>query len=170
MRCAKCSSIDDKVIETRISREGDFIRRRRQCLNCGYRFTTYESIVPTDVYVVKRDGRREEFKPDKLREGIRSACWKRSVTEEDIDKLVQTIGEKIGQMPNGEISSQVIGELVMEGLRRMDEVAYVRFASVYRHFKDADAFIDAVQDLPSKQPDSEQGTEKRAQSIRREES
>ncbi len=160
MRCTKCSSLDDKVIETRISREGDFIRRRRQCLNCGHRFTTYESIVPADIYVVKRDGRREEYQPNKLREGIRSACWKRSVSEEDIDSLIQTIGEKLAQTPNGEISSQAIGELVMEALRNLDEVAYVRFASVYRHFKDADAFIDAVQDLPSKQPEADGADEK----------
>jgi len=150
MRCPKCSSNDDKVIETRISKEGDTIRRRRQCLQCNYRYTTYESIIPADIYVVKRDGRREDFKTDKLREGIRQACWKRNISQEQIENIVSDITNQLLLLPQSEVESQTIGELVMDALRNIDEVAYVRFASVYRHFRDADEFIDEIQRLPSK--------------------
>jgi len=150
MRCPKCSSNDDKVIETRISKEGDTIRRRRQCIQCGFRYTTYESIIPADIFVVKRDGRREDFKQEKLRDGIRMACWKRNISQERIEQIVTDITNQIMLIPQAEVESQYIGELVMEALRNLDEVAFVRFASVYRHFKDADAFIDEVHKLPSK--------------------
>ncbi len=150
MRCPKCSSNDDKVIETRISKEGDTIRRRRQCLQCNYRYTTYESIIPADIYVVKRDGRREDFKTEKLREGIRQACWKRNISQEQIENIVNDITNQLLLLPQSEVESQTIGELVMDALRNIDEVAYVRFASVYRHFRDADEFIDEIQKLPSK--------------------
>lgn len=150
MRCPKCSSNDDKVIETRISKEGDTIRRRRQCLQCNYRYTTYESIIPADIYVVKRDGRREDFKTDKLREGIRQACWKRNISQEQIENIVSDITNQLLLLPQSEVESQTIGEMVMDALRNIDEVAYVRFASVYRHFRDADEFIDEIQKLPSK--------------------
>ena len=150
MRCPKCSSNDDKVIETRISKEGDTIRRRRQCLHCNYRYTTYESIIPADIYVVKRDGRREDFKTDKLREGIRQACWKRNISQEQIENIVSDITNQLLLLPQSEVESQTIGEMVMDALRNIDEVAYVRFASVYRHFRDADEFIDEIQKLPSK--------------------
>ncbi|MBO4344895.1 MAG: transcriptional repressor NrdR [Victivallales bacterium] len=150
MRCPKCSSNDDKVIETRISKEGDTIRRRRQCLQCNYRYTTYESIIPADIYVVKRDGRREDFKTDKLREGIRQACWKRNISQEQIENIVTDITNQLMLLPQSEVESQTIGELVMDALRNVDEIAYVRFASVYRRFRDADEFIDEIQKLPSK--------------------
>ena len=149
MRCPKCSSNDDKVIETRISKEGDTIRRRRQCLQCNYRYTTYESIIPADIYVVKRDGRREDFKTDKLREGIRQACWKRNISQEQIDNIVNDITNQLMMLPQQEVESQYIGEVVMDTLRNVDDVAYVRFASVYRHFRDADEFIDEVHRLSS---------------------
>lgn len=150
MRCPKCSSNDDKVIETRVAKEGDTIRRRRQCLSCNFRYTTYESIIPADIYVVKRDGRREDFKPEKLRDGIRMACWKLSISQEQIEHIVTDITNQLLLFPGAEVESQYIGELVMEALKNVDEVAYVRFASVYRHFKDADAFLDVVHDLPSR--------------------
>lgn len=152
MRCPKCTNTDDKVIETRISREGDTIRRRRQCLSCSHRFTTYETVLPADIFVVKRDGRREEFKPDKLQDGIRLACWKRPVSQEAIDQAVADIINVITLNPQGEVDSQYIGELVMSKLKQIDEVAYVRFASVYRRFQDADAFINEVQKLSAKNP------------------
>ena len=147
MRCPKCGTTDDKVIETRVSREGDAIRRRRLCLQCSFRFTTYETVIPADISVVKRDGRREEFQPNKLRDGIRMACWKRSIDEATIDSIVADITSRLSLMPQGEVESHFIGELVMKQLKKIDEVAYVRFASVYRHFQDADAFIDEVQNM-----------------------
>ncbi|MBQ6474146.1 MAG: transcriptional repressor NrdR [Victivallales bacterium] len=149
MRCPKCQNNNDKVIETRISKEGDVIRRRRQCLECNFRFTTYESIIPADIYVVKRDGRREDFKPDKLREGIRLACWKRPISQEQIENIVNDITTRLVQEPSSEVESTHIGELVMEALRNVDEVAYVRFASVYRHFQDTEEFINTIKGLPT---------------------
>ena len=154
MRCPKCSSNDDKVIETRISKEGDTIRRRRQCLQCGFRFTTYESIIPADIYVVKRDGRREDFKQEKLRDGIRMACWKRNISPDQIENIVRDISTQLMSLPQSEVESQYIGELVMRALRNIDEVPYVRFASVYRHFKDVEAFIDEINRMPAKDSDA----------------
>ncbi|HOG50853.1 MAG TPA: transcriptional regulator NrdR [Lentisphaeria bacterium] len=155
MRCPKCGMTDDKVIETRAPREGDAIRRRRLCLSCNYRFTTYETIIPADIYVVKRDGRREEFQPNKLRDGIRMACWKRSIDEATIDSVVADITTRLSLLPQNEVESQYIGELAMKLLKKVDEVAYVRFASVYRHFQDADAFIDEVQSMQAENKASE---------------
>lgn len=164
MRCPKCSSNDDKVIETRISKEGDTIRRRRQCLQCNFRFTTYESIIPADIYVVKRDGRREDFKMEKLREGIRQACWKRNISQEQIDHIASDIANQLMLLPQGEVESQNIGEMVMDALKNIDEVAYVRFASVYKHFKDADEFLNAIQNLPSKTGEQDASAEKTEES------
>jgi len=160
MRCPKCSAVDDKVIETRISKEGETIRRRRQCLNCNYRFTTYETVIPADVTVVKRDGRREEFMPEKLRSGINMACWKRAVTTETIDRIVGDITIYLTLLPGNEVSSQQIGELVMGELRKVDEVAYVRFASVYHHFKDVGEFISEIKNMPAGEKASEQPSDK----------
>ncbi|NLF93183.1 MAG: transcriptional repressor NrdR [Oligosphaeraceae bacterium] len=147
MRCPKCKLDNDKVIETRVSKEGETIRRRRQCQNCSFRFTTYETVIPADITVVKRDGRREEFKPEKLRDGINMACWKRSVSQEAVDKIVGDITNSLALLPQSEVSTAQIGEMVMAALKQLDDVAYVRFASVYRHFQDADAFISAVHSL-----------------------
>lgn len=147
MRCPKCMSNDDKVIETRVSREGETTRRRRQCLNCNYRFTTYETVLPVDITVVKNDGRREEFNPEKLRTGINMACWKRSVSQDTVDKIVGDITNALALLPESEVSTRQIGEMAMAALKELDDVAYVRFASVYRKFKDADAFISEVKNL-----------------------
>ncbi len=140
-------SNDDKVIETRVSREGETTRRRRQCLNCNYRFTTYETVLPVDITVVKNDGRREEFNPEKLRTGINMACWKRSVSQDVVDKIVGDITNALALLPESEVSTRQIGEMAMAALKELDDVAYVRFASVYRKFKDADAFISEVKNL-----------------------
>ena len=147
MRCPKCMSNDDKVIETRVSREGETTRRRRQCLNCNYRFTTYETVLPVDITVVKNDGRREEFNPEKLRTGINMACWKRSVSQDTVDKIVGDITNALALLPESEVSTRQIGEMAMAALKELDDVAYVRFASVYHKFKDADAFISEIKNL-----------------------
>lgn len=162
MRCPKCMSVDDKVIETRVSKEGETIRRRRQCLHCSTRFTTYETVIPADITVVKRDGRREEFKPEKLRAGINMACWKRSLSAEAVDKMVGDITNALALLHESEVSTGQIGELVMAALKKLDEVAYVRFASVYRHFQDADAFISAVQSLSGSAEENADGAAQEA--------
>jgi transcriptional repressor NrdR len=140
-----------------MSKDAASVRRRRMCLECSYRFTTYETIIPADIFVVKKDGRREEFKPDKLMAGIKQACWKRQISDEVIDQLVSKVSDLVAEKVNSqyEIKSHTIGELVMAELKELDEVAYVRFASVYRHFKDADAFINEIHKLPSKSNDGE---------------
>ena len=157
MRCPKCGKDSDKVLETRMSKDAASVRRRRMCLECSYRFTTYETIIPADIFVVKKDGRREEFKPDKLMAGIKQACWKRQISDEVIDQLVSKVSDLVAEKVNSqyENKSHTIGELVMAELKELDEVAYVRFASVYRHFKDADAFINEIHKLPSKSNDGE---------------
>ena len=157
MRCPKCGKDSDKVLETRVSKDASSIRRRRMCLECSYRYTTYESIIPADIYVIKKDGRREEFKPDKLMAGIKQACWKRQISDDVIDQLVTKVTDRVSEKVNSmyEIKSQTIGELVMAELKELDEVAYVRFASVYRHFKDAEAFINEIHKLPSKNNDGD---------------
>ena len=147
MRCPKCANLDDKVVDTRVSKEGDSTRRRRECLNCGARFTTYEMVVRSEFVIVKRDGTREEFNPEKLKMGVRRACWKRPVNEEQIDQAVRNIIERLENMQEREIASQLVGEQVMRELEQLDEVAYVRFASVYRRFKDIDQFINEIRHL-----------------------
>lgn len=151
MRCPRCGCLEDKVIETRVSREGDTIRRRRECLACEFRFTTREGVVPAEFIVVKRDGTREEFNPDKLCAGIRRACWKRAVSEEQMDEMVSAIIRELLALPTREISSREIGERAMEALQKVDEVAYVRFASVYRSFRNVGEFINEVQNLSGRQ-------------------
>jgi len=157
MRCPKCGKDSDKVIETRMSKDASSVRRRRMCLACSYRFTTYETVIPAEVYVIKKNGDREEFRPDKLRSGIQQACWKRPISGEAIERMVSNVTNRLAEEANsqGEIKSQAIGELVMDELKAVDEVAYVRFASVYRHFKDAEAFINEIHKLPSKSNDGE---------------
>src|SRR5262249_9111396 len=130
MRCPKCGCQDDKVIDSRASREGATIRRRRQCVTCGHRFTTYEEIERGGLLVLKHDGRREEFSREKLFSGIRKACQKRPVGPKTIEDLVEKIVMEVTDKHEREVPSEVIGKLVMDGLRQIDEVAYVRFASV----------------------------------------
>ncbi|MBM3838844.1 MAG: transcriptional repressor NrdR [Verrucomicrobia bacterium] len=147
MRCIKCGCEEDKVIDSRTARGGLTIRRRRECLACGYRFTTYEQIEHEELMVVKRDGRSEEFSRDKLLSGLRKACQKRPVSPKVIEELVDRIVDEINTKYDREVPSMAIGERVMEGLRQIDQVAYVRFASVYRRFQEATEFVQEVKKL-----------------------
>jgi transcriptional repressor NrdR len=147
MRCPKCGCQDDKVIDSRASREGATIRRRRECIGCGHRFTTYEEIEREDLMVIKRDGRREEFSREKLHSGLKKAFQKRPVSPEVIENLLEKIVNEVTNKYEREVPGSVIGELVMAGLRSIDEVAYVRFASVYRRFQEATDFVQEVKKL-----------------------
>jgi transcriptional repressor NrdR len=151
MRCPKCGCQDDKVIDSRASREGATIRRRRECVTCAHRFTTYEEIERGNLLVIKRDGRREEFSKVKLLSGVRKACQKRPVSPKVIEDLVEGIVNEVTDKFEREVPGEVIGKLVMEGLRGIDEVAYVRFASVYRRFQEATDFVQEVKKLEAKQ-------------------
>jgi transcriptional repressor NrdR len=140
--------LDDKVLDSRAAREGASIRRRRQCLQCDYRFTTYEEIAKDELHVIKRDGRHEEFNRQKLERGLSRACEKRPISADQIHDLVdQLIAEFEGE---SEVTSERIGQAVMERLHRVDEVAYIRFASVYRRFADVNQFLKAVKDVVEK--------------------
>jgi transcriptional repressor NrdR len=150
MRCTKCGWQEDKVIDSRTSKEGSTIRRRRECMACGHRFTTYEQIEHEDLMVIKRDGRAEEFSRDKLLSGIKKACQKRPVSAKAVEDLVATILDEVSEKFDREVPSLALGERVMEGLRGLDEVAYVRFASVYRRFQEASDFVHAVRKLEEK--------------------
>lgn len=150
MRCPKCGCQDDKVIDSRASREGAAIRRRRECIACEHRYTTYEQVERARLMVRKRDGRCEEFSRDKLRDGIQKACQKRAVSQEAIDGLVDGIVEDLSTRYEREIPSTEIGHRVMEGLRALDAVAFVRYASVYRRFEEAAEFVSEVKKLEKK--------------------
>ncbi|MBI3192173.1 MAG: transcriptional repressor NrdR [Pedosphaera parvula] len=150
MRCPKCGCQDDKVIDSRASREGSTIRRRRECLACQHRFTTYEDIEHQGLMVIKRDGRREEFSKDKLLSGVRKACQKRPISPQAVEELVEKIVDDITDKYESEVPCMAVGERVMEGLRDIDDVAYVRFASVYRRFEEATDFVQAVKKLEVK--------------------
>jgi transcriptional repressor NrdR len=147
MRCPKCGCLEDKVIDSRASREGATIRRRRECLGCSHRFTTYEQVERPRLLVVKRDGRSEEFSREKLRSGIEKACQKRPVTQDQIDDLVERIVDELSSSYDREVTCKDIGERVMSGLRGLDPVAYVRYASVYRRFEEATDFVQEVKKL-----------------------
>jgi transcriptional repressor NrdR len=151
MRCPKCDCQDDKVIDSRASREGATIRRRRQCITCGFRFTTYEEVEQAGLLVLKRDGRREEFSKEKLLSGLKKACQKRPIGSKVIEDLVEGMVNEITDKYEREVPAEVIGQLVMEGLRAIDDVAYVRFASVYRRFQEATDFVHEVKKLEAKQ-------------------
>jgi transcriptional repressor NrdR len=146
MRCPKCGSRDDKVIDSRQSRDSSSIRRRRQCLNCGYRFTTYEEIERSDLRVVKRDRTHEPFDRHKLASSIAKAFEKRSVSLVTLEQVVDEIVHEL-ETSGREVSSVQIGAKVLQKLREIDEVAYLRYASVHRHFADVDEFVDAIQAL-----------------------
>jgi len=138
------------VIDSRASREGATIRRRRQCIGCNYRFTTYEEIERAGLFVLKRDDRREEFSKDKLFSGIKKACQKRPISPKVIEDLVEKIVNDVTDKYEREVPAEVIGKQVMDGLRQIDEVAYVRFASVYRRFQEATDFVHEVKKLGGK--------------------
>jgi transcriptional repressor NrdR len=152
VKCPYCGSPEFRVLDTRDTEEG--IRRRRECTSCLGRFTTYERLAPT-VWVIKRDGRREEFDPDKVAEGVRKACAKRPVSTEAIERLVNEVQEVVIGGGRAEISSKAIGDLVMERLRHVDEVAYVRFASVYVPLGDLDSIRREIEGMMNEQRDRE---------------
>lgn len=147
MRCPKCTSIEDKVIDSRISKEGSTIRRRRECLECGHRYSTTEIVLREGMVVIKRDGRREEFDREKLSRAVRAACHKRPVDLEQISMLVEDTIDALEAQFESQIPSSAIGEGVMQRLRRVDQVAYVRFASVYKEFRDVGEFVDEITSL-----------------------
>jgi len=149
MRCIYCGCSESRVIDSRPSEEGDSIRRRRECEKCGRRFTTYEKVDMLPLMVVKKDMRREPFDSAKLKIGVVKACEKRPVSIAEIDELVRQVEMQAYSSYDQEVSSTQLGELVMERLRRLDEVAYVRFASVYRQFRDIQTFMDELNRLLS---------------------
>ncbi|HNC23938.1 MAG TPA: transcriptional regulator NrdR [Opitutaceae bacterium] len=150
MRCPKCTSIEDKVIDSRISKEGSTIRRRRECLECGHRFTTTEGLVRDGMVVIKRDGRREEFSREKLLHAVRAACHKRPVDAEQIGMLLEDVIDVLEAQYESEIPSAAIGDAVMQRLKAVDQVAYVRFASVYKEFRDVTEFMTEISALSKK--------------------
>lgn len=147
MRCLFCNCTESKVIDSRSADDDKAIRRRRECLGCGRRFTTYETIEISPILVVKSNGNRQAFDVNKIKRGIIKACEKRPVPLEQIDKLVDEISKRVYNSMEQEISSKEIGEMVMEGLKGLDEVAYVRYASVYRSFKDINSFMSELQKM-----------------------
>lgn len=147
MRCPKCGAMEDKVIDSRPWKDGAVIRRRRECLSCGNRFTTYEEIDRSSLRVIKRDGRYQPFNRSKIVTGLEKACEKRPIGPDAIEKLVDRMTDQLDRKFNGEIPTNEIGEALMTELRKLDEVAYVRFASVYRQFKDISEFVNEIQNL-----------------------
>ena len=147
MKCPYCNYYDSKVVDTRSTDEGQAIRRRRECIKCSKRFTTYEKVEEIPIIVVKKDGNRQTFDRNKLLNGILKACEKRPVSIDVIEDVVDEIEKNLYNSMEKEITSVDIGEMVMNALKDIDEVAYVRFASVYRHFKDVNSFMDELKDL-----------------------
>jgi transcriptional repressor NrdR len=149
VKCPFCTELENKVIDSRLSNQGAVIRRRRECLGCTRRFTTYERVEEILPMVVKKDGRREAFDRQKVLDGLKSACQKRPVSAEQLDAVVDGIERRLQEMGEKEVPTSVIGETVMRELARLDEVAYVRFASVYRSFKDLGEFMSELKELIS---------------------
>ena len=147
MKCPFCQHIENSVLDSRLTADEISIRRRRECSSCAKRFTTYERVELFDIGIIKRDGRREPFSREKILKGIMRACEKRPVKREQMDIIVDSIESALRQSDKQEIKSQKLGELVMHQLAQLDEVAYVRFASVYKKFKDASQFVDAIKIL-----------------------
>jgi transcriptional repressor NrdR len=147
MKCPFCNHLEDKVVDSRESREGDAIRRRRECLGCERRFTTYERIDEVPYMVIKKDGRREKFDRQKVLAGLLKACEKRPVSMGKLAELVDQVEAKVTDSPDREISTTEIGEMLIEALRDLDKIAYVRFASVYRDFQDEEAFFNELKNL-----------------------
>ena len=152
MRCPRCSSIQDKVRESRQNPSGTTIRRRRECLSCGYRYTSYEKIEEKPLRVIKRDGRREPFDPDKVEQGLQKSLEKRVIGQDVIEQILSEVEDEAAMKAGSkrEISSREIGELILSKLFAVDPIAYVRFASVYRMFDDVDQFIAEIEKLSSK--------------------
>ena len=147
MKCPYCREDNDKVIDSRASEEGFAIRRRRECLACSRRYTTYERIEESPVKVIKKDGSRSPFDREKIRHGLETACWKRPVSDEQIEEMVGKVEADVYESFDREVESRYIGERVIELLRDLDQVAYVRFASVYREFKDVRDFVEELRPM-----------------------
>ncbi len=151
MKCPFCQRDNDRVIDSRSSEDGFAIRRRRECLNCRRRYTTYERLDDLAIKVVKKDGVREPFGREKIRQGIARACWKRPISDETIDAVISHIEGDVYANYDGEVPSRHLGEMVMEQLREIDQVAFVRFASVYREFTDVRDFVDELKSLEDRE-------------------
>lgn len=151
MKCPFCGETNNKVIDSRLSKDGNVIRRRRECIECSRRFTTYEHIEEIPVMIVKKDGRREVFNRDKVRSGMQRACEKREISMNVIEQFIDDLERDLRETGEKEIPSRVIGEKIMEKLHELDDVAYVRFASVYREFKDVNDFVSELKSLLSNQ-------------------
>lgn len=147
MKCPHCHQDDDRVLDTRASEDGTAIRRRRECLVCHYRFTTYERVERMRIRVIKKDGSRVPFDRDKIRLGLEKACWKRKISDAQIEAIVADVENHVESRFETEVESRVLGELVMERLRKLDQVAYVRFASVYRQFEDVHDFVEELRPM-----------------------
>jgi transcriptional repressor NrdR len=152
MLCPFCAHVESKVVNSRQSPKGDTIRRRRECLQCGHRFTTFEIVEKTPIVVIKRDGKREAFDRQKITTGVLRACEKRPVTLEQVERVVQFVEKTLYNNMEKEVSSLKIGEMVLKKLKELDEVAYVRFASVYRQFRDVSEFNHEVKVLLQTEP------------------
>ena len=157
MRCPVCSGMENKVIDSRLNKEGMVIRRRRECLSCSERFTTYEKLERSLPLLIKKDGRREEFNRDKIIDGVKKACQKRPVSIKDIEELVDRVEQYLQELGEKEVSAVKIGEKVISEIYNLDDVAYVRFASVYRSFKDVNEFMvelkEVLKSKETKSPD-----------------
>ena len=147
MRCPGCSGMENKVIDSRLNKEGTVIRRRRECLSCSERFTTYEKLERSLPLLIKKDGRREEFDRDKIIDGVKKACQKRPVSIKDIEELVDRVEQYLQELGEKEVSAVKIGEKVISEIYNLDDVAYVRFASVYRSFKDVNEFMVELKEV-----------------------
>jgi transcriptional repressor NrdR len=152
MKCPFCQSDNDRVIDSRTCEEGSAIRRRRECLGCRRRYTTYERVERTTVKVVKKDGARVPFDRNRLKQGLEKACWKRPISDPQIDEIVSSIENHVEANFESEVESRYLGELVMQRLRELDQIAYVRFASVYRQFEDVQDFVDELRPMLSENP------------------
>jgi transcriptional repressor NrdR len=150
LRCTFCQNMDDRVIDSRLSKDGDMIRRRRECSHCQRRFTTYERVEETLPLVIKKDGRRETFDRGKILAGLQRACEKRPISVTVLEKLIERIEQRLQDVGEREVHSREIGEQIMQELQSLDEVAYVRFASVYRSFRDVNEFMNEVKELLEK--------------------
>ncbi len=147
MKCIFCGNMDSKVIDSRVSEDGNSIRRRRECIACGKRFTTYEKVEITPLLVIKSNGNRQPFDPGKIKSGLMKSCEKRPISIAQIDKIVENVERNIHNSLLQEVTSKQIGEMVMEELKNLDEVAYVRFASVHREFKDINTLYKEIERL-----------------------
>lgn len=148
MKCPLCGHIEDRVLDTRVGREGDSIRRRRECLKCHGRFTTVETLMQVYPLIIKKDGRREDFSREKVLKGIQAACQKRPVSLAQMEQIVDRVAKWVLSRPEREVTADAVGQKVIKELRLLDDVAYVRFASVYQTFKDVNEFVSRLEDKP----------------------